>query len=255
MTRSILILGGTADARIMAGKLADESGYRLLLSMAGRTRDPVPQPVPMRSGGFGGADGLATFITENGFDLLVDATHPYAARISANAAKAAEIANVPLIALERPAWERQDGDHWQDVANVEAAVQALGQDSEHAFLALGRQELLPFEAAPQHQYLIRSVDPVEPPLLVPHALYITARGPFAVEDEVQLLRENRIGFIVSKNSGGTAAYAKIEAARKLDISVLMIARPPRPTGMTVPTINAALAAIRHQLSLLDERGE
>lgn len=239
----------------MAGKLADESGYRLLLSMAGRTRDPVPQPVPMRSGGFGGANGLATFITENGFDLLVDATHPYAARISANAAKAAEIANVPLIALERPAWGRRDGDDWQDVADVQAAVNALGTDSEHAFLALGRQELLPFEAAPHHHYLIRSVDPVEPPLRVPHASYITARGPFAVEDEIELLRENRIRFIVSKNSGGTAAYAKIEAARKLGISVLMIARPPRPTGMTVPTINAALAAIRHQLSLLDERGE
>lgn len=239
----------------MAGKLAEESGYRLLLSMAGRTRDPVPQPVPMRSGGFGGADGLAAFITENGFDLLVDATHPYAARISTNAAKAAEIANVPLIALERPAWEKRDGDDWQDVANVEAAVNALGPHSEHAFLALGRQELLPFETSPQHHYLIRSVDPVEPPLRVPHASYITARGPFAVEDEIELLRENRIRFIVSKNSGGTAAYAKIEAARKLGISVLMIARPPRPAGMTVPTINAALAAIRHQLSLMDERGE
>lgn len=239
----------------MAGKLGDESGYRLLLSMAGRTRDPVPQPVPIRSGGFGGADGLAAFITENGFDLLVDATHPYAARISANAVQAADMAKVPLVALERPAWMKRDGDDWQNMANVEAAVQALGQESKNAFLALGRQELLPFEAAPQHHYLIRSVDPVEPPLSVPHARYLTARGPFAVEDEIELLRGNRIGFIVSKNSGGTAAYAKIDAARKLGVTVLMIARPPRPTGMTVPTVNAALAAIRHQLSLLDERGE
>ncbi|XUY26673.1 cobalt-precorrin-6A reductase [Agrobacterium sp. rho-8.1] len=255
MTRSILILGGTADARILAGKLAEDSGYRLLLSMAGRTRDPVPQPVPMRTGGFGGAGGLATFITEHAFDLLVDATHPYAARISANTVQAAEIAHVPLVTLERPAWEKQAGDDWQSVEDVESAVSALGAEYKNAFLALGRQELLPFEAAPQHHYLIRSVDPVKPPLDVPHARYITARGPFTVEDEINLLRENRIAFIVSKNSGGTAAYAKIEAARQLGIRVLMIARPALARNPTVPTIDAALAAIHHQLSLLEERGE
>ncbi|WP_421362027.1 cobalt-precorrin-6A reductase [Agrobacterium rosae] len=255
MTRPILILGGTADARILAGKLTEDSGYRLLLSMAGRTRDPVQQPVPMRTGGFGGANGLADFITENRFDLLVDATHPYAARISANAVEAAKLANIPLVTLERPAWERQAGDDWQSVADVESAVAALGNTSTTAFLALGRQELLPFEAAPQHHYLIRSVDPVEPPLTVPHARYLTARGPFALADEIDLLRENHIAFIVSKNSGGTAAYAKIKAARQLGIRVLMIERPMRANTATVPNIDTALAAIRHQLSLLDERGE
>ncbi|MES5100863.1 cobalt-precorrin-6A reductase [Agrobacterium sp. BA1120] len=255
MTRSILILGGTADARILAGKLAEDSGYRLLLSMAGRTRNPVAQPVPMRTGGFGGASGLAAFITENQFDLLVDATHPYAARISTNAIEAARLANIPLVTLERPAWEKQPGDDWQSVADVESALAALGAESTNAFLALGRQELLPFEAAPQHHYLIRSVDPVEPPLDVPHAHYITARGPFALDDEMTLLRDNRVAFIVSKNSGGTAAYAKIEAARRLGITVLMIERPAISRTATVPTIDAALAAIRHQLSLLDERGE
>ncbi|NTF33332.1 cobalt-precorrin-6A reductase [Rhizobium skierniewicense] len=255
MTRSILILGGTADARILAGKLAEDSGYRLLLSLAGRTRDPVVQPVPMRSGGFGGASGLAAFIMEHDFDLLVDATHPYAARISANAVQAASIAHVPLVTLQRPAWEKQADDNWQSVADVESAVSALGPECTNAFLALGRQELLPFQAAPQHNYLVRSVDPVEPPLCVPHARYITARGPFAVEDEINLLRENRISVIVCKNSGGSAAYAKIEAARQRGIKVLMIDRPPLGSGMTVPNIESALAAIRHQLSLLDERGE
>lgn len=255
MTRSILILGGTADARILAGKLAEESGYRILLSMGGRTRDPVAQPVPMRSGGFGGAGGLAAFITEQAFDILVDATHPYAARMSANAIEAAKIAHVPLIALERPIWERQSGDDWQSVTDVQSAVRALGTESRNAFLTLGRQELLPFEAAPQHHYLIRSVDPVEPPLTVPNARYITARGPFAVAQEIALLRENRIDVIVSKNSGGIAAYAKIEAARQLGIKVLMIERPRHACHDTVPDIKTALAAIRHQLSLLDERGE
>ncbi|KXG85501.1 cobalt-precorrin-6A reductase [Agrobacterium bohemicum] len=255
MTRSILILGGTADARILAGKLAEGSGYRLLLSMAGRTRDPVQQPVPMRTGGFGGSSGLAAFITENQFDLLVDATHPYAARISANAVQAAELTNVPLVSLERPAWKKQLGDDWQNVADVESAMKALGANSTNAFLALGRQELLPFEAAPQHHYLIRSVDPVEPKLAVPNARYITARGPFTLADEINLMSENRIAVIVSKNSGGTAAYAKIEAARQLGIKVLMIERPDLTRAATVPSIDTALATIRHQLSLLDERGE
>ncbi|NTF08660.1 cobalt-precorrin-6A reductase [Agrobacterium rubi] len=255
MTRSILILGGTADARILAGKLADESGYRILLSMAGRTRDPVAQPVPMRSGGFGGASGLARFIEDNAFDLLVDATHPYAARISANAVEAAGIAGVPLVALERPAWVKTPGDDWREVPDVDSAVTALGQESYTAFLALGRQELLPFEAAPQHHYLIRSVDPVEPPLVVPHARYITARGPFALADEVTMLRDNGVEAVVCKNSGGAAAYGKIEAARQLGIPVIMIARPAHPCGDTVSDIDTALSAIRHQLSLLDERGE
>lgn len=223
--------------------------------MAGRTRDPVAQPVPMRSGGFGGAAGLAGFIKDNGFDLLVDATHPYAVRISANAVEAARLCNTPLVALERPAWVEVPGDDWRNVADVEAAVAALGEQRVTAFLALGRQELLPFEAAPQHRYLIRSVDPVEPPLAVPNAHYITARGPFVLGDEIDMLKNNGIEAVVSKNSGGAASYGKIEAARQLGIPVIMIARPPHPCGETVADIDTAMQAIHHQLSLLDERGE
>ncbi|MDQ1197080.1 cobalt-precorrin-6A reductase [Agrobacterium sp. SORGH_AS 787] len=259
MTRSILILGGTADARILAGKLPDDSGYRILLSMAGRTKDPVKQPVPMRVGGFGGAEGLARFISEEGFDLLVDATHPYAARISANAVTAAKIAGIALVRLSRPAWIAGEGNRWLNVPSVEEAVAALGAISTSAFLALGRQELLPFETAPQHRYLIRSVDPVEPPLKVPNARYITARGPFALADEIDMLEGDGIEVIVSKNSGGTAAYAKIEAARTLGIPVIMIDRPAcqeaNAVSVVVPDIETALSAIRHQLSLLEKRGE
>jgi len=260
MTRSILILGGTADARILAGRLAEDSGYRILLSMAGRTLSPVEQPVPMRSGGFGGAAGLADFIRSEGFDILVDATHPYAARISANAVEAARLADIPLVALSRPAWQQQPGDRWQSVDTVELAVNALGDESRRVFLALGRQELLPFEAAPRHSYLIRSVDPLEPPLNVPDARYITARGPFALDDEIRMLEDNRIETVVSKNSGGSASYGKIEAARRLGLPVIMIERP-QPLGdaplkgATVPDIASALTAIRHQLSLFENRGE
>lgn len=260
MTRSILILGGTADARILAGRLAEDSGYRILLSMAGRTLSPVEQPVSMRTGGFGGAAGLADFIRTEGFDILVDATHPYAARISANAVEAARLADIPLIALSRPVWPRQAGDKWQSVHTVGQAVNALGTAGRRVFLALGRQELLPFEAAPQHSYLIRSVDPVEPPLKAPDARYITARGPFVTEDEIRMLEENRIEVVISKNSGGSASYGKIEAARRLGLPVIMIERPQRlndtpANNVTVPDIANALTAIRHQLSLFENRGE
>ncbi|MBO9654034.1 MAG: cobalt-precorrin-6A reductase [Agrobacterium tumefaciens] len=260
MTRSILILGGTADARILAGQLAEDSGYRILLSMAGRTLSPVEQPVPMRSGGFGGATGLANFIRTEGFDILVDATHPYAARISANAVEAARLADIPLIVLSRPVWPRLPGDTWQSVHTIGQAVAALGSDGRRVFLALGRQELLPFEAAPQHSYLIRSVDPVEPPLKAPDARYITVRGPFLMEDEIRMLEENRIEVVISKNSGGSASYGKIEAARQLGLPVIMIERPQQlndtpANNVTVPDIASALTAIRHQLSLFENRGE
>lgn len=260
MTRSILILGGTADARILAGRLAEDSGYRILLSMAGRTLSPVEQPVPMRSGGFGGAAGLANFIRAGSFDILVDATHPYAARISANATEAARLAGIPLIVLARPAWDRQPGDTWHSVETVGQAVAALGNERKRVFLALGRQELLPFEIAPQHSYLIRSVDPVEPQLNVPDARYITARGPFILDDEIRMLQENRIETVISKNSGGSASYGKIEAARRLGLPVIMIERPQQlgdtpANRVTAPDIATALTAIRHQLSLFEKRGE
>lgn len=227
MKPSILILGGTTEARQLAVRLA-ANGYDCLLSLAGRTKAPIAQGVPTRIGGFGGAEGLAGFLKDGGFRLLIDATHPYAARISANAADAATLCGVPILALRRPGWQKQAGDDWQEVASVTAAVAALGNASRRVFVALGRNELLPFEAAPQHHYLIRSVDPVEPPLALPMADYITARGPFVEEDERALLEAHGIETVVSKNSGGVAAYGKIAAARALGLPVVMIERPGLP---------------------------
>ncbi|MEQ1942940.1 cobalt-precorrin-6A reductase [Mesorhizobium sp. VNQ89] len=232
--KKILVLGGTADARQLAGKLA--AAYDVTLSLAGRTENPVAQGVPVRTGGFGGAEGLAAYLTENRIDLLIDATHPYAARISANAAKAAALAHVPAIALRRPAWERQPGDRWTLVDSASEAVGLLGASPRRVFLALGRQELLPFEAAPQHAYLIRSVDPVEPPLHLPDATYILARGPFSEAGDRALLETHGIDAIVSKNSGGQATYGKIAAARALGIEIFLIRRPAlpdMPAGMDV----------------------
>lgn len=254
MQKPVLILGGTAEARQLAGKLAEHDGLAVTLSLAGRTVNPVEQGVPVRSGGFGGSQGLAAYIREHNVGLVIDATHPYAARISANVAEAARQTDVPLLALRRPAWERVAGDRWTMVDTAVDAVQALGNKPRRVFLALGRQELLPFEAAPQHHYIIRSVDPVEPPLAVPDAQYILARGPFDQAAEQAMLSRNRIDAIVSKNSGGSATYGKIEAARARHIEVLMFRRPILPEVPSGASVDEALKLARHELGLI-ERGE
>lgn len=247
MTHSILILGGTAEARRLAQQLADRRHYAVELSLAGRTRTPAAHAVPVRVGGFGGAEGLARYLREKRIAMLIDATHPYAARISANAAKAADMTGVPLIALRRPAWQRQTGDKWIEAGGAADAVAALGEGPRRVFLTLGRQELIPFEAAPQHRYLVRSVDPVEPPLSVPYAIYLTDRGPFDEAADAALLLEHGIDMIVAKNSGGPASYGKIAAARALGIDVVLIRRPELPDVTAVETVDAMLDHLAHAL--------
>ncbi|RVB74786.1 MULTISPECIES: cobalt-precorrin-6A reductase [unclassified Mesorhizobium] len=254
MTHRILILGGTTEARQLAGKLAARTDVSLTLSLAGRTESPVAQGVPTRVGGFGGAHGLTAYLRETRIDLLVDATHPYAAQISANAAEAAHEAGVPIIALRRPGWEPAEGDRWTLVDRVVGAVTALGSAPRCVFLALGRQEVAAFEAAPQHHYLIRSVDAVEPRLAVPGATYLLARGPFREPDERALLREQHIEVVVSKNSGGEATYGKIAAARALGIEVVMIRRPALPDVPSAETVEALAAMVSHCLGPAAERG-
>lgn len=254
MPLRILILGGTTEARQLAAKLAARSGLDITLSLAGRTENPVAQPVPVRTGGFGGAQGLADWLVEHGADLLIDATHPYAARISANAAEAARISGVPIFALRRPGWERVDGDRWTLVDDGDQAVAALSETPRRVLLALGRQEVAAFETAPQHAYVIRSVDPVEPPLGVPDATYILARGPFAESDERALLEAQRIDIIVAKNSGGQATYGKIVAARQLGIEVILFRRPPLPEVPSAPGVSAMAEMVDHFVAPAEKRG-
>lgn len=254
MSHRILILGGTTEARQLAGQLAAKPDIELTLSLAGRTENPIAQQVPTRVGGFGGVEGLAAYLKDTKADLLIDATHPYAARISANVAKAAQFAGVPILALRRPGWERQEGDRWTEVDDAAGAPAALGLIARRVFLALGRQEVGTFEVAPQHHFLLRSVDPVEPPLGVPHVDYLLARGPFREEDERRLLIEHRIDVIVSKNSGGGATYGKIAAARELGVEVVMIRRPILPTVPSAPGIPELLAMVDHSLRPVAERG-
>jgi precorrin-6A/cobalt-precorrin-6A reductase len=251
--KRILILGGTTEARRLAEGLASRTDLAVTLSLAGRTAAPAAQAVPMRIGGFGGAEGLAAWLEEQAIDAVIDATHPYAAQISANAAEAAARAGVPLIAIERPAWEPVDGDRWIEVADMPTAVAALGSTPRRVFLALGRNELRPFEAAPQHFYLVRSVDPVGPPLALPQAEYLTGRGPFDEADEHELLARHRIEVIVAKNSGGAATYGKIAAARRRGLPIIMLRRPP-PRARVVANVEQALAELDHVLASTAARG-
>ncbi|MDO3431711.1 cobalt-precorrin-6A reductase [Rhizobium sp. CBN3] len=250
----ILILGGTSEARLLAEALAARDDCDILLSLAGRTEKPAVQPVPVRIGGFGGAMALAEFLKAGSYGLLIDATHPFAERISKNAAFAAEAAAIAAIALRRPGWQRLPGDRWREAQSIPAAIAALGQSPRHVFLATGRQGAHHAEVAPQHHYLIRSVDPVERPLRLANVEYILDRGPFTLESECTLLRRHHIDVIIAKNSGGTATYAKIEAARLLGIEVMMVARAPSPIITSVETVEAALAAIDHLFPPAMKRG-
>ncbi len=226
----------------------------MTLSLAGRTKEPAAQDVPVRTGGFGGACGLAHYLKTNGIAILIDATHPYAAQISMNAARAAEEANIPLLALRRPAWTPVRGDNWVEVEDVAGAVQALGDAPRRVFLALGRKELAPFEAAPHHYYLIRSVDPPEAALALPQAMYIAQRGPFVESEERALLVRHAIEIIVARNSGGDAAYGKIAAARALGLPVVMVRRPVLPMVPAVATVQEALTWLDHALTVSSARG-
>jgi precorrin-6A/cobalt-precorrin-6A reductase len=244
MTR-ILILGGTEEARRLAERLAGRADLAVTLSLAGRTIRPAAQAVPVRIGGFGGPDGLAHYLKRERIEALIDATHPYAAIMAANAARAAALSAVPLLALKRPPWIEVAGDRWIEVADMRAAAATLGTTPRRVFLALGRKELAPFVYAPAHHYLVRSVDPVDPPLAVPHARYVTGRGPFSETDDRALLAAHGIEIVVAKNSGGGATYGKIAAARALGLAVILLRRPVLPSGLTVSSIEEAAAWIDH----------
>ena len=250
----VLILGGTTEARGLAERLAKRADLEVVLSLAGRTMSPAPLPVPVRRGGFGGAAGLAKYLIEQRIDAMVDATHPYANVISANASAAALRSGVSFIALRRPPWLAIDGDRWNEAADAGDAVRMLGVRPRRVFVALGRSELTPLVKAPQHFYLIRSVDPVDRPPPLPHATYVRARGPFSEADDRALLLDHAIDTVVAKNSGGAASYGKIAAARALGVAVIMLRRPPAPDGPGVETVDDAIAWLDHTLTSAAARG-
>ncbi|MBB5224028.1 precorrin-6A/cobalt-precorrin-6A reductase [Amaricoccus macauensis] len=251
----ILILGGTGEARALAERLTGQrlAGQRLTYSLAGRTRAPVLPDCDVRVGGFGGAGGLAGWIAAEAVRVLVDATHPFARRISENALTAARVAGVPLVTLRRPGWKREAGDRWTGVPDLAAAADALGGVPKRVLLAIGRQEVGAFRAAPGHRYLVRSIEPPEAGALPDGAEVLLARGPFDEAAERAFLARHGIEVVVTKNSGGDATYGKIAAARALGIPVVMVERPAGPEA--VETVEDALAAIGRHLAGPAERGE
>lgn len=240
MPLRVLILGGTTEASALAKRIATDARLDPILSLAGRTRDPAPQPIATRSGGFGGIDGLMRYLGSERIDAVVDATHPYADQMSTHAVAACKTAAVPLASLVRPPWTSATGDRWQCVPDTEAAALALGSQERRVFLSLGRQELGAFAAAPQHHYIARVIDAPDTIGLPPHLQLIQARGPFDVAAERELFIREKIDVLVSKNAGGSATHAKIEAARALGLPVVMIDRPHKPAGQAVATVAEAI---------------
>jgi precorrin-6A/cobalt-precorrin-6A reductase len=243
----ILILGGTTEASVLARLLADDSRFEATLSLAGRTRSPMPQPLPTRVGGFGRIAGLEEWLRANSIAAVIDATHPYAAQISAHAVAACNALSLPLGSIMRAPWMREDDDRWIEVETWEAAALALGSAPARVFLSVGRQELASFAAAPHHHYIARTIDPPDS-ALPPEIRFVHGRGPFDEAAEEAFLARERISMIVSKNSGGTATYPKIVASRRLRIPVVMIARPHKPHGVALDGVNAAMSWLEAQLA-------
>ena len=239
----VLILGGTTEASALARLLADESRFETTLSLAGRTSAPRAQPVATRVGGFGGIDGQVRYLRDHGIDAVIDATHPYAAQISAHAVAASAEAGVALASLVRAPWQRQEDDRWQEVASTRDAAVLLGDAPRRVFLSL--EDLHLFATAPQHHYIARLIEPPQQAGLPTDLVLLRQRGPFDLEAERRLLVDERIEVIVSKNSGGDATYPKIAAARALALPVVMIARPDKPTGHVVTSAEAAVDWLAH----------
>jgi precorrin-6A/cobalt-precorrin-6A reductase len=236
---ALLILGGTAEARELAGVLHGR-GVPVISSLAGRVAAPRLPPGEVRIGGFGGPEGLGRWLVERHVFAVVDATHPFAARMSASAFEACASAGMPLLRLERPGWVERLDDRWHWVDDVAAAAEAVERLGSRALLALGRQEVAAFAGMDSTWFLIRSVGPPDPPLPPRHELLLD-RGPFTVSGEIGVLRAHRINVVVTRDSGGDQTAAKLDAARERGLSVIVVRRPPPPDTATVKTVVEAAA--------------
>ncbi|HWC82891.1 MAG TPA: cobalt-precorrin-6A reductase [Pseudonocardiaceae bacterium] len=246
--RRLLVLGGTGEARELAGQLAGQPGLHVVSALAGRTEAPRLPEGEVRIGGFGGAEGLAGFLRADRIDVVLDATHPFAARITASALAAARELDLPIAVLRRPGWPAGPGDHWHRVGSLSAAAEALPSLGERVFLSVGRQGIGAFAGLAGHWFLARCVHPPHPP--VPERLdLLLDRGPYTVDGELELLRRNEVQVLVSRDSGGGQTSAKLVAARELGLPVVLIDRPDPPEDVPIlPTIDAVLDWLTSTLS-------
>ncbi|MET7352282.1 cobalt-precorrin-6A reductase [Streptomyces mirabilis] len=243
MSPHVLVLGGTTEARRLAAELAARPGVRVTTSLAGRVSRPGALDGDVRVGGFGGADGLARWLREHRVDAVVDATHPFAAAITANAARAAAATGIPAVVLRRPGWTPGPDDRWHWVGSLPEAAALLPSLGRRVFLTTGRLGLAAFAHLSELHFLVRTVEPPEPPM--PQDMEVLlARGPFTPDDEQALLRAHRVDVLVTKDSGGEATAAKLTAARDLALPVVVVRRPPLPADVTTaPDVPSALALL------------
>ncbi|MFD7283388.1 cobalt-precorrin-6A reductase [Streptomyces sp. NPDC059862] len=243
MSRHVLVLGGTTEARELAAELAARPGVRVTTSLAGRVTRPGAVAGEVRVGGFGGAQGLADWLRAHDVAAVVDATHPFAETITANTARAAALTRVPAVVLRRPGWRPGPGDDWHPAAALRDAADLLPRLGHRVFLTTGRLGLAAFAHLTELHFVVRSVEPPEPPM-PPDLELVLARGPFTPAGESALLREHRIDVLVTKDSGGAATAAKLTAARELGLPVVVVQRPPLPDGVTVvPDVPGAIALL------------
>jgi precorrin-6A/cobalt-precorrin-6A reductase len=242
----ILILGGSSEASALARLVAGEPRIEATLSLAGRTQHPAAAPIALRVGGFGGVEGLVAHLLRERVEAVIDATHPFAAQMSRHAAEACGRLGLPHIVLTRAPWAQREGDRWIEVEDATGAAAALGAAPRRVFLTVGRLSVPAFAVSPRHRYLIRTIEAPRGLEALPDHRLILARPPFALADEERLMREEGIEILVSKNSGGAASYAKIEAARELGLRVVMVRRPKPACGHSVHEPEEALAWILRQ---------
>jgi len=260
MIKNILILGGSAEAFILAEKLEVHQNYHIISSLAGRTSVPRKPAGAYRTGGFGGIEGLADYIKQENISAIIDATHPFAQKITTNASLAANATHCPIIHICRPPWEKQKDDNWYEVETMEDAASNLKTNQSPTFLTIGRLELSAFINRADIQFLCRAIEPPKKtdPIkqnnnAIPNKTiantetqwpenfqFIYAKGPYNYENELSLIKHHGIKTIVTKNSGGDKARAKLDVARDLNIPVIMIKRPKIPAGLLVETTNEAL---------------
>ncbi|MFD2093488.1 cobalt-precorrin-6A reductase [Blastococcus deserti] len=243
MTGRVLVLGGTGEGRRLAAALV-AADVDVVSSLAGRVADPVLPAGEVRIGGFGGAEGLAAWLAATPVAAIVDATHPFAAAMTASAAGAARLTGTPLLRLQRPGWTAGPGDDWRWVDSVAEAADAVSGFGS-VLLTTGRQGLAAFAGLPG-RCVVRSVDPPAPPL-PERTTVVLARGPFTVEEELALMRRHAVDVVVTKDSGGSMTAAKLFAAQQLGLPVVLVRRPPLPPGLeVVATVEEAVAWVRAQ---------
>jgi precorrin-6A/cobalt-precorrin-6A reductase len=242
----VLVLGGTGQARRLVAGLHGRPEFAVTSSLAGRVAVPALPHGDVRIGGFGGVDGLVTWLRRHGTDVVVDATHPFAVRMTENAVAAGAVVGVPLLVLRRAGWTASPGDRWHRVPDAAGAATVLPALGERVFLTTGRGDLAVFAALDRLWFLLRSVDPPRPPLPA-RCHVIQARGPFTADAERELLREHHIDVLVTRDSGGEMTAAKLVAARELGVPVVLLERPPLPAAPVVSTVEQAVRWLEDRL--------